>query len=149
MIVVDVPKLPKIMEIAKVVSVVTRVPLVDLYGDRRTNRVSQARWVVWYIARHCLLKSYPAIGKSFNKDHTTVMHGVKRVQAMIDAGEGAIGHYVVEVKAALGLTNDAQLMQLVQQWEARAIAQSDQKLRAFAFAIYRDLARAAASTEAA
>lgn len=149
MIVVDIPKLPKIIEVSKVVSVITRVPLVDLYGERRTNKVSHARWIVWYIARNCLLKSYPAIGQCFNKDHTTVMHGVKQMQRMIDQNQGAAAHHVLEVKAALGLSNDAKLIDLIQQWEARAAAQSDQKLRAFAFTIYRDLTRAAQATEAA
>jgi len=149
MIVVDIPTLPKISDVAKATSIVTGVPLVDLYGERRTVKISQARWVVWYIARHYLLKSYPTIGKCFRKDHTTVMHGIERAQAMIDQGQGAIAHHVLEVRAALQLTDERKLLDVIAQWEAKALAESDQKLRAFAFAVYRDLARATQATEAA
>lgn len=149
MIVVDIPKLPKVSEIAKAVSVVTKVPLVDLYGNRRTRDITRARWVVWYIARTSLLKSYPVIGKCFNMDHTTVLHGVRTMQKLIDAGKGPYTHQIMEVRGAMGLATDAKLLDVIAQWEARAMAESDQKLRAFAFAVYRDLARAAQTTEAA
>lgn len=148
-IVIDVPTLPKIADVAKATSIVTKVPLVDLYGERRHKRTVLARFVVWYVARHSLLKSYPVIGKSFNRDHTTVIHGVQKAQAMIEQGQGAVAHYVMEVKAALGLADDQAVLRVIEQWEARAIAQSDPKLRAFAFTIYRDLLRAATTAEAA
>jgi hypothetical protein len=138
---VNITKLPKISAVAKVVSEVIGVPLVDLYSHRRPRKAAYARHVAWYVARFSLLKTYPVIGRSFNRDHTTVMHGVQKVQRMIEKDEGAYLHHIMEVRAKLGLVDDKTLLKAIQQWEDSAFTNNNNKLRAFAFVIHRDLER--------
>ena len=37
-----------------------------------------------YLAKQLTERSLPEIGQSFNRDHTTVLHAVRRVQALIE-----------------------------------------------------------------
>lgn len=54
----------------------------ELEGQGRNNAAAEARHVAFYLSYTFLNVSYPQIGKVFgNRDHTTVMHGVKRVEA--------------------------------------------------------------------
>jgi hypothetical protein len=138
---VNITKLPKISAVAKVVSEVVGVPLVDLYSERRPRKVTYARKIAWYVARFSLLKSYPMIARSFNRDHTTVLHGVQKVQRMIENDEGSYLHHIMEVRARLNLVDDKTLLETIRQWEDRTIHDQNKKIRAFAFVIHRDLER--------
>jgi chromosomal replication initiator protein len=54
----------------------------ELEGKGRCNAAAEARHVAFYLCYTFLNVSYPQIGKVFgNRDHTTVMHGVKKVEA--------------------------------------------------------------------
>jgi len=138
---VNITKLPKISAVAKVVSEVVGVPLVDLYSERRPHKVCYARQVAWYVARFSLLKSYPVIGRSFNRDHSTVINGVQKVQRMIEKNEGAYLHHVLEVRSRLDLADDKTLLETIKQWEERTTTDQNKNLKAFAFVIHRDLER--------
>lgn len=57
----------------------------DMRSERRDRGAVLARHAGMWIARHVTTASYPRIGRSFgNRDHTTVMHGVTRIQRRID-----------------------------------------------------------------
>jgi chromosomal replication initiator protein len=38
-----------------------------------------------YLAKVMTIESMPKIGRVFGRDHTTVLHGVKRIKALYDA----------------------------------------------------------------
>jgi len=136
---VNITKLPKISAVAKVVSEVLGIPMVDLYSHRRPKNVCYARQIAWYVARFSLLKTYPVIARSFNRDHTTVLHAVQKVQRKIERDEGSYLHHILEVRARLNLVDDKTLLETIKQWEDRS--STDNKIRAFAFVIHRDLER--------
>lgn len=136
---VELPKLPKVAEVAKATSVVMDVPLSDIYGVGRTQRFVHARWVISYIARRSLLKSYPAIGNCINRDHTTVLHGVQSLQKMIDGGDEKIADIVNQVKQMVGIPDDVALLESIKRWEKRATAHTNPMLRSFASTIHRDI----------
>ncbi|MDQ3679384.1 MAG: WhiB family transcriptional regulator [Actinomycetota bacterium] len=53
----------------------------ELRATSRARHVVEARQVAMYVLRQATSLSYPAIGRHFGgRDHTTVMHGVRRVQ---------------------------------------------------------------------
>jgi hypothetical protein len=56
------------------------VSSADLLGARRHAHIAQARHVLAWLLRERGL-SYPAIGKAMNKDHTTIMSAVRKVDA--------------------------------------------------------------------
>ena len=57
----------------------------DLRSERRTAEVSQARQRAMWLAKRMTLRSLPAIGRAFgDRDHTTIMHGIRKVEARLE-----------------------------------------------------------------
>ncbi|HEU5046400.1 MAG TPA: chromosomal replication initiator protein DnaA [Rickettsiales bacterium] len=55
----------------------------DMHSARRSRTVARPRQVAMYLAKKLTNKSLPEIGRKFGgKDHTTVMHAVKRVEEL-------------------------------------------------------------------
>ena len=55
----------------------------DLLCERRTRAVARPRHVAMYLAKQLTTRSYPDIGRRFGgRDHTTVLHAVKRIEAL-------------------------------------------------------------------
>jgi len=52
----------------------------ELTGKSRSKDIVMARQVAMYLARELTECSLPAIGKEFEKDHTTVLHSCKKVE---------------------------------------------------------------------
>ncbi len=67
----------------------------DLRGERRMKPVAHARQVAMYLVRTLTTSSLPEIGKKFNKDHSTVLASVRKIeqargndaQLQLDLGE--------------------------------------------------------------
>lgn len=61
------------------------VSMADLHSARRSRHVARPRQVAMYLAKTMTNCSLPAIGRSFGgRDHTTVMHAVKRIEELCD-----------------------------------------------------------------
>ncbi len=52
----------------------------DLFGPRRHKELVYPRQIIMYLLRHELNYSFPKIGRELGKDHTTVMHGVEKIE---------------------------------------------------------------------
>jgi hypothetical protein len=65
------------------------VPVSDILSDRRPNRVVHCRWELMWELRQQTTWSTPQIAKFLGgRDHTTILHGVKRhEQRMREAGQ--------------------------------------------------------------
>jgi chromosomal replication initiator protein len=72
-------KMSTVKEIQKIVAEHFKIPLSELLGQRRDPEFSHPRMVAMYLCRAYLKLSFPAIGRHFGRDHTTVMHAVTRV----------------------------------------------------------------------
>lgn len=55
----------------------------DLLGTRRTKNIKNARQVAMYLMNEELGLSTVRIGNEFNKDHTTVIHGVRVIKTSL------------------------------------------------------------------
>lgn len=69
--------------IADVVYVVARhyrLQPAHLRGHRRTREIAYPRQLAMLIASEMLGASSVAIGQELNRDHTTVLHGIKRAR---------------------------------------------------------------------
>ncbi|QRE74407.1 helix-turn-helix domain-containing protein [Methylobacterium aquaticum] len=53
--------------------------LAEMRGSRRRNEDVKPRQVAMFLAHRLTGQSLPAIGRYFNKDHTTVLHAVRVV----------------------------------------------------------------------
>lgn len=61
------------------------IPTREILGEKRRPDLVQARQLAMYLCRELLGHSYPVIGKLFGgKDHSTVMHGVKKIKQLQD-----------------------------------------------------------------
>ena len=62
------------------------VRLNEIRSNRVSPLVSWPRMVMFYLARHYTTKSYPEIGRYFNRDHTTIIHGVRKITFLLKWG---------------------------------------------------------------
>lgn len=75
-----------VRRIQDVVSAFYRIPSDEMTSERRGREVARPRQIAMYLAREMTPKSFPDIGKLFgNRDHTTVLHAVRRVESLIEA----------------------------------------------------------------
>jgi chromosomal replication initiator protein len=59
------------------------IKVSDMHSARRARNVARPRQVAMYLSKRLTSKSLPEIGRRFGgKDHTTVMHAVKRVEEL-------------------------------------------------------------------
>ncbi|MBQ7036835.1 MAG: chromosomal replication initiator protein DnaA [Clostridia bacterium] len=56
----------------------------DIMGSKRTKSIALARQVVMYLMREILGLSHLKIAKFFDKDHTTIMYGIKKIETEIE-----------------------------------------------------------------
>jgi chromosomal replication initiator protein len=60
------------------------IKISDMHSARRSRSVARPRQIAMYLSKKLTSKSLPEIGRRFGgKDHTTVMHAVKRVEELI------------------------------------------------------------------
>lgn len=57
-----------------------RLPSGSLVSKRRSNDVASPRHIAMYLSREILDESFTKIGNEFNRDHSTVMVAVRKVQ---------------------------------------------------------------------
>lgn len=70
-------------EIQRKVAEYYSVKLSDLLSARRAREVARPRQVAMYLAKRLTPRSLPEIGRKFGgRDHTTVMHAVKRIEEL-------------------------------------------------------------------
>ena len=75
-------------EIQKVTADYYGLKQADLLSSRRTRQVARPRQVAMYLCKQLTTRSYPDIGRRMgNRDHTTVLHGVRRIDALMAEDE--------------------------------------------------------------
>jgi len=78
-----------IEEIQKRVAEHFNIRLSDMHSARRARAVARPRQVAMYLAKQLTSRSLPEIGRKFGgRDHTTVMHAVRKVEELrkLDSG---------------------------------------------------------------
>lgn len=82
-----------IVDIQKVVAAHFGMRLADILAHRRTAEVVRPRQIAMYLAKILTLKSYPELGRRFaGRDHTTVLHGVRKIEALRQSDAELNGH---------------------------------------------------------
>ena len=70
-----------------------------LRGTQRNRGVSEARQMSMYLIRKLTNLSLPDIGNEFAKDHTTVLHAIRKVEAALKAGDTTMQNNVRDITA--------------------------------------------------
>jgi len=91
---------PSIRKVIYVVAGSFNISSNDILSNRRNRTLSFPRQVAMYISKSTTLHSFPEIGRQFKKDHTTVLHAVKKITAMM-ASDEAFRAKVEAIEAAI------------------------------------------------
>ena len=69
-----------IEDIARTTAQYFKIPLADLKSKARTKPITQARHVAMYLCQKVIAAKLQDIGEFFSgRDHTTVLHGIKKI----------------------------------------------------------------------
>jgi len=89
-------------EIITVVSDYFNVPATELLGSSRKQDIVFPRQICWFLCKEILKLGYESIGESFGKNHTTIMHGIKKMQNM-KRKDSATARHIHALKRELGV----------------------------------------------
>ena len=89
--IVDPGNVPTDIMIERIITAVSKkygVPVEDIKSKKKTDNVANARHVAIYIIKKLLSLSYPSIGQIFDRDHSTVISSVNKVELNIRTKNG-------------------------------------------------------------
>lgn len=90
-----------IEEIQRKVSEYYNIRISDIVGPKRVRSFARPRQVAMYLCKQLTSRSLPEIGRRFGgRDHTTVMHGVRRIEEL-KSTDGQIAEDVEMLRRAL------------------------------------------------
>lgn len=94
---------PTIDEIQRAVSTHYDLKQLDLISARRAVAIARPRQIAMYLAKRLTTRSLPEIGRKFgNRDHTTVMYAVKRIEELRGTDheiDGAVRTLMMQLEA--------------------------------------------------
>ena len=70
-----------------------------LRGTQKNKRIAEARQVAVYLIRKLTNLSTPDIGKEFNRDHTTVLHSINKIEEGIKASDESLKKNIQDITA--------------------------------------------------
>lgn len=93
---------PEIDRIQLCASRYCRVRIENLRGKRRGARFVRARQISMYLARKTTPSSYLDLAFHFGRDHTTIIHGVQKIEQLVDARDQRTIRALNAILARLG-----------------------------------------------
>lgn len=94
---------PFFSELLSEVSRFYDIPILALKSIRRDGRTAYARQVACYVAYKETSLSFPAIGRLLgNRDHTTILHGVRKIERLLAEGNDDLAVAIITIKLRLG-----------------------------------------------
>lgn len=72
----------EVLTILEAVAKVYSVSPADILGGRRTQHLVEPRHVLFYLCRRLLAWGWVPLGDALGFDHTSVLHGVRRVAGL-------------------------------------------------------------------
>ena len=91
---------PDVEAIQKTVADFFHIKLTDLKSKKRTQHIAFCRQVAMYLCRKMTDSSFPAIGESFGRDHSTVIHAYNLIARRI-ANDSAFRFSIEKIEREL------------------------------------------------
>jgi len=63
------------------------VTVSEIESDRRAREIAIPRFAYCHIAKHLTRHSLPKIASAIHRDHTTIMHSIRRVNGLLQTDE--------------------------------------------------------------
>jgi len=89
-------------EIITFVSEYLNVPATEILGTSRKREQVHARQICWLLCKDVLQMSYEAIAENFQKNHTTIMYGVKKLRKSLQT-DGQMARMIHAIRLDLGI----------------------------------------------
>ena len=70
-------------EIQKKVAEHFSISVKEMQSSRRARTVARPRQIAMFLAKQLTSRSLPEIGRKFDRDHTTVMHAVRKIEELL------------------------------------------------------------------
>jgi hypothetical protein len=85
---------------------------VQMRSKRRTADIAYKRHIFYYLARKHSISSLTSIGKFMNRDHTSVMHGIKKVKSLYENDDWfkSLSSKIVESAEMIDRVNTSETM---------------------------------------
>ena len=97
----DNKKSINVESIQNIVAVYFNLNIQEMLSPRRSRSLARPRQIAMYLAKKYTTNSLPEIGRKFsNRDHTTVIHAVKKIEELIK-NDNEIKHSITEIKKRL------------------------------------------------
>jgi len=81
------PKQPRVIDILCATADHFGMRKMEILSHRRHRAIVLPRQVVMYLSRELTNRSLPEIGRLLGRDHTSVLHGVRKIASLIEAGD--------------------------------------------------------------
>jgi len=83
------------------VAVYFNLNIQEMLSPRRSRSLARPRQIAMYLTKQYTTNSLPEIGRKFsNRDHTTVIHAVKKIEEL-SKNDNEIKHSITEIKKRL------------------------------------------------
>ncbi len=92
------------LDLVHLVALCAKVPALDLLSDKRNKQTVAVRHVAIYLVRHHDQLSFPALGRLFSKDTSTIQYAVRKVRRLLDEGHGPVTRLCTQVESALRIS---------------------------------------------
>jgi hypothetical protein len=69
-----------------------QITKVELLSAGRKLNVVRPRQMAFALCKHLTTRSLPEIGRRFVRDHTTVLHGIRKLASILDATKDGMPH---------------------------------------------------------
>ena len=93
----DNKKSINVESIQNIVAVYFNLNIQEMLSPRRSRSLARPRQIAMYLAKKYTTNSLPEIGRKFsNRDHTTVIHAVKKIDELVK-NDNEIKHNITEI----------------------------------------------------
>lgn len=73
---------PKILEIQRIVAEFYDITVAEILSPRRNAMIVRPRQIAYYLSKRLTNKSFPEIGRRFNRDHTSALSGIRKIERL-------------------------------------------------------------------
>jgi chromosomal replication initiation ATPase DnaA len=107
---------PQVVEVIRAVEAVTGVTGFQIMSADRHQSIAMARMLTYWLCRRHrwpMALSYKELGRELGRDSTTVMHGVGRIETLLDEGDEWACGITSQALRELGIRQDAPVLRAV------------------------------------
>ena len=91
---------PSLADIQWVICTKFQITKAELRGPYGPRRITRPRHIAMYLAREVSQNSLPRIGQWLNRDHTTILYGIRKMRSAAQSDHILAGH-IAECVAAM------------------------------------------------